>query len=102
MKLNVRAIAIAQGIVGGILFVLCRLVFMLFPDATLASSKYLFHTDWSSVASPVTLGGFFLGLVLFMVFWALVGAAWASIYNWMSPESISSVRATSSSTRVAA
>jgi hypothetical protein len=45
MKLNVRAIAIAQGIVGGILFVLCRLVFMLFPDATLASSKYLFHTD---------------------------------------------------------
>src|SRR4030095_12275252 len=101
MKLNVRAIAIAQGMVGGILFVLCRLVFILFPDTTLASSKYLFHTDWSSVAAPVTWGGFFLGLVLFMVFWALVGAAWASIYNWMSPESISSARETSFPTRVA-
>lgn len=39
--LNVKAIAIAQGAVAGILFVLCRLVFTLAPDTTLAAMKYL-------------------------------------------------------------
>lgn len=94
MKLNVKAMAIAHGAVAGILFVLCRLVFMLAPDGSLAAMKYLFHTDWSSVAAPVNWGGFFLGwggfflgLVLLMVFAALVGAAWSSIYNWLAHES---------------
>ena len=87
MKLNVKAIAMAHGAVAGILFVLCRLVFMLAPDGSLAAMKYLFHTDWSSVAAPVNWGGFLLGLVLLMIFAALVGAAWASIYNWLAHES---------------
>jgi hypothetical protein len=87
MKLNVKAVAIAQGAVAGILFVLCRLVFTLAPDGTLAAMKYLLHTDWSGVAVPVTWGGFFLGLVVFTVFAALVGAAWASIYNRLAGES---------------
>lgn len=87
MKLNVKAIAIAHGAVAGILFVLCRFVFMLAPADSLAAMKYLFHTDWSSVAAPVNLGGFFLGLLLLMVFAALVGAAWSSIYNWLARES---------------
>lgn len=81
MRLNVKAMAIAQGTVAGILFVLCRLVFTLAPESTLAAMKYLLHTDWSGVALPVTCGGFFLGLVVWMVFAALVGAAWASVYN---------------------
>ena len=90
MKLNVKAIAIAHGMVAGILFVLCRLVFMSAPVESLAAMKYLFHTDWSSVAAPVNLGGFFLGLVLLMLFTALVGAAWSSIYNWLARESTES------------
>ena len=87
MKLNVKAIAIAHGAVAGILFVLCRLVFTLAPEGTLAAMKYLFHTDWSSVAVPVTWGGFFIGLVLFTIFAGVVGATWASIYNQLASES---------------
>ena len=87
MKLNIKAIAIAHGAVAGILFVLCRLVFTLAPDGSLAAMKYLFHTDWSGVAVPMTWGGFSLGLVLFGLFAALVGAVWASIYNWLASES---------------
>ena len=104
MKLNAKAMAIAHGTVAGILFVLCRLVFMLAPDGSLAAMKYLFHTDWSSVAAPVNWGGFFLGLVLLMVFAALVGAAWASIYNWLAQESsvASTKGATANPTRMAA
>ena len=99
MKLNVKAIAIAQGSVAGILFVLCRLIFTLAPDVTLAAMKYLFHTEWSGVAVTVTWGGFFLGLVVFMVFAALVGAAWASIYNRLAVESsVTSTRTTTART----
>ena len=95
MKLSVKAIAIAHGAVAGILFVLCRLVFTLAPEGTLAAMKYLFHTDWSSVAMPMTWGGFSLGLVLFTAFAALVGAAWASIYNRLASETkVASTRTT--------
>lgn len=83
MKLNIKAVAIAEAVVGGILFILCRLMFTLAPDTTLASSKYLFHTDWSGIAVPVTWGGFFLGFVVFTVFMAVVGAAWAWLYNYI-------------------
>jgi hypothetical protein len=95
MKLNVRAIAIAQGATAGILFVLCRLVFTLAPDTTLAAMKYLFHTDWSGISVPMTWGGFFSGLVVFTILMALAGAAWAWIYNYMEHEStVASVQPT--------
>ena len=104
MKLNVKAMAVAHGTVAGVLFVLCRFVFMLAPDGSLAAMKYLFHTNWSSVAVPVNWGGFFLGLVLLMVFAALVGGACASIYNWLAQEAIMPSRkaATTNPTRMAA
>lgn len=99
MKLNVKAIAIAQGSAAGILFVLCRLVFTLAPDTTLAAMKYLFHIDWSGIAVPVSWGGFFLGMVMLMVFAALVGSAWASIYNRLASEaSVASTRSTTART----
>lgn len=81
MKLNVKAIAIAEALVGAALFILCRLAFAVAPEATLATLKYLTHIDWSPVTMPVTLGGFVYGLVVFTAFIALVGAAWAWIYN---------------------
>ena len=81
MKLNIKAIAIAEAIVGGALFVLCRLAFVLAPDATLAALKYLTHIDWSTVTMPVSWGGFIVGLIVFTIFMALVGAVWAWIYN---------------------
>ena len=86
MKLNVKAIAIAEAVVAGSLFVLCRLAFTLAPDTTLAAMRYLFHTDWTGIAVPVTWGGFFLGLVVFMAFTAVVGAVWAWFYNRFARE----------------
>ena len=95
MKLNVKAIAVAHAAVAGILFVLCRLLFTLAPDATLAGMKYLLHTDWTGIAVPVTWGGFFLGLVVWMVFAALVGALWAWLYNRIAREpSVASIKVT--------
>ena len=81
MKLNIIAIAIAEAVVGGALFILCSLAFALAPDTTLAALGYLTHIDWSTVAMPVSLGGFVIGLIVFTIFMALVGAVWGWIYN---------------------
>lgn len=81
MKLNVKAVVIAEAIVGAALFILCRLAFVVVPDATLAALKYLTHIDWSSVTMPVSLGGFIFGLVAFTVLIAVIGGVWAWIYN---------------------
>ena len=79
MKLNVKAVVIAEAVVGAALFILCRLAFAVAPDATLASLKYLTHIDWSPVTMPVNWGGFIVGLIVFTVFIGVVGAAWACI-----------------------
>jgi len=87
MKLNIKAIVIAEAIVGAALFILCRLAFAVAPETTLAALKYLTHIDWSPVTMPVTLGGFISGLVVFTIFMAVVGAIWAWIYNFIAPAS---------------
>jgi hypothetical protein len=81
MKLNIKAVVIAEAIVGAALFILCRLAFVVAPDLTLATLKYLTHIDWSSVTMPVSLGGFISGLVVFAIFMAVLGGIWAWIYN---------------------
>jgi small-conductance mechanosensitive channel len=84
MKLDVKAVVIAEAIVGAALFILCRLAFVVAPDATLATLKNLTHIDWSSVTMPVSLGGFISGLVVFTIFMAVVGGIWAWIYNFIA------------------
>ena len=83
MKLNIKAVVIAEAVVGAVLFILCRLAFVVAPNATLATLKYLTHIDWSPLTMPVTMtwSGFILGLIVFTIFIAIVGAAWASLYN---------------------
>ena len=83
MKLNIKAVVIAETIIGAVLFILCRIAFVVAPNATLAALKYLTHIDWSPLTTPVTMtwAGFILGLIVFTIFIAIVGAAWAWIYN---------------------
>ena len=83
MKLNVKAVVIAEAMVGAVLFILCRVAFVVAPNATLAALKYLTHIDWSPLTQPVTMTwvGFILGLIVFTIFLAIVGAAWTWIYN---------------------
>jgi hypothetical protein len=86
MKLNIKAVVIAEAVVGAALFILCRLAFVVAPAATLAALKYLTHIDWSSVTMPVTFGGFVSGLVVFTIFMAIVGGVWAWLYNMIARE----------------
>ena len=90
MKLNIKAVVIAETIIGAVLFILCRIAFIVAPNATLAALKYLTHIDWSPLTMPVTMtwGGFTLGLIVFTIFIAIVGAVWAWIYNRFASEAL--------------
>ena len=90
MKLNIKAVVIAETVIGAVLFILCRMAFVLAPNTTLAALKYLTHIDWSPLTLPVTMtwAGFILGLIVFTVFIAIVGAAWAWIYNRFARQSL--------------
>jgi hypothetical protein len=81
MKLNIKAVVIAEALVGALLFILCRAAFAVAPQATLGAFRYLTHIDWSPVTMQVTLGGFISGLIVFTVLIALIGGLWAGIYN---------------------
>jgi hypothetical protein len=83
MKLNIKAVVIAEAIIGAVLFILCRIAFVVAPNATLAALKYLTHIDWTPLTMPDTMtwGGFILGLIVFTIFIGVVGAAWAWLYN---------------------
>jgi uncharacterized protein DUF5676 len=94
MKLNIKAIAIAEAAVGAALFILCELAFAVAPEATLSTLKYLTHIDWSPVTMPVTLGGFIVGLIVFTIFIAVIGAVWAWIYNLVAGTSTTAEQVT--------
>ena len=74
---------------GAVLFILCR-AFVVAPNATLAALKYLTHIDWAPLTMPVTMtwAGFISGLIVFTIFIAIVGAAWAWIYSRFTSEAL--------------
>ena len=90
MKLNIKAVVIAETVIGAVLFILCRIAFVVAPNATLAALKYLTHIDWAPLTMPDTMTwtGFVLGLIVFTIFIAIVGAAWAWIYNRFASEAL--------------
>lgn len=81
MKLNIKAVAVAEGLIVAAVFVVCALVIAIAPEQTAAATRYLFHIDLSGLARPISWGGFFSGLIVSSVAMGLAGALWASIYN---------------------
>lgn len=81
MKLDIKAVAIAETLVVAAVFVLCAFVIAVVPEQTAAATRYLFHIDLSSLAGPISWGGFISGLLVSSVAMGLAGAVWASLYN---------------------
>lgn len=81
MKLDVRALALSEALVGAALFVVCAAFIALTPDTTAGATRYLFHIDLFGIARPVSWGGFLSGLVVFTLFMGVVGLVWGWFYN---------------------
>jgi 2TM family of unknown function (DUF5676) len=81
MKLNVRAVCLATGLVSAASYAICALMVALRPERTSRSFGYVLHIDLSSLTRSITWPSFFVGLFVFCVVVAAHAAAAAWFYN---------------------
>ena len=81
MRLDLRAFAVAAGIVAAALFTLCALAVAIAPTWTTNVAGTLIHLDLTGVARTITWGTFFAGLVTWSLGTAIVFGALAGLYN---------------------
>jgi hypothetical protein len=86
VKLNVRALSFASGIVAAASFAVCALAVALAPGLTSRFFSYVFHIDLTGLSRMITWSSFFGGMLAFAIGVAIhVGlAAWA--YNRLAVE----------------
>lgn len=80
-RLNVRAVAVTQTLIGAALFLVCSLLVFFFPKAAAQFIGFAFHTDLSGMARPISFVSFFVGLIIFSLGFGLVSALAAGVYN---------------------
>ena len=80
-RLNVRAVAVTQTLIGAALFLVCSLLVFFFPKAAAQFIGFAFHTDLSGMARPISFVGFLVGLIIFSLGFGLVSALAAGVYN---------------------
>ncbi len=83
-KLYAWPIALALGILTGIIYLVCALIIWLYPAGSIKFFSYWFHgIDISKIASsaPMNVGTFLIGLLSAVIFSALAGAIFAGLYN---------------------
>ncbi len=82
-KLNVKAIALASALVGGILYILCALLSWISPNSIVNLGNYLAHSiDLTKIMrTSITLSSTIIGLVLTLILAYLIGGLFAWIYN---------------------
>lgn len=84
MKLDIRAFAIAVGGVTAAVFTICAFFVAVAPEATRAFFSYLFHIDLTGMASTISWGSFFAGLLGTGLGMAFLAGAVAALYNRFS------------------
>lgn len=81
MKLDSRAFALAVGVVTAAVFTICAFFVAIAPEATRAFFSYLFHIDLTGMASTISWGSFFAGLLGTGLGMAVLAGAVAWLYN---------------------
>lgn len=81
MKLDPSSFARAVAVVSAVLAALCSVIFAVAPQAAFRFVAWAYHSDFSGMARPVTVGGACVGLMVTAS--VAGGAAWlvASLYN---------------------
>ena len=80
MKLNVKALFFASGIVAAASFVVCALAVAIAPGLTSRFFSFVLHIDLTGLSRTITWGSFFGGMLLFGFGLAIFAglAAWCS------------------------
>ena len=81
MRLEMRAFAIAGGLMAAVLFTVCAAAVAIAPESTTAFAGTLFHADLGGIVRTLTWGSFALGFTVWTVGTALVFGFVSAMYN---------------------
>jgi hypothetical protein len=81
MKLNTGALAITWAVISALVYLMGAILHVVSPWGAPALVSYIFHVDVIGLAQQFTWDSFFVGLAIFAVAGALVGAVTAWMYN---------------------
>jgi len=86
MKHNPIATANALATTGGLFYIVCRVLVVLFPDLSYTIAQSWFHgIGIAKLGSwDLSLGSFFLGLISFVVFAWVTGYIFAIVINYFN------------------
>lgn len=81
LKLNIKALSFASGIVAAASFIVCALAVAASPGLTSRFFSFVFHIDLTSLSRTITWASFFGGMLLFSVGVAIHVGLTAWCYN---------------------
>ncbi len=81
MGINTRALGTASALAAASIFVVCSIFVALAPGLASGVFSWVFHIDITSLARPISLGGFVAGLLVFSAFIGAFAAAAGWMYN---------------------
>lgn len=94
MKLDVRAAALAAGIISALIYTACTVFCVLVPESTLVYvTTLLFHIDVSGLFRHITWEGFIISLLGWGLGMAFVTGATAWLYNLAARTSVGKTQA---------
>jgi len=81
-KLSVKRVSMSLAVVAGIISIVCALLILIAPQATVNLFGEIFHgIDISQITRPITIGGALLGTIEVMIIALIAGWLFAVIYN---------------------
>lgn len=82
MRINAKALGFATALGTALAFTVCTLIVAIAPGATTAFLSYALHIDLTGLTRPLSWGGFIAGLLLLTIYFGVLVALIAGIYNW--------------------
>lgn len=85
-KLKTNSLAIATGLISGLVYTICVIFIALAPKITMNFFSYILHADITNLVRVVSWGSFIVGLLFWSVGTGLYVALIARFYNSMIPK----------------
>ena len=83
-KLNAKRVSLSLAAVAGIISIICALLILIAPQATMNLFGAIFHgIDLSQISKTATLGSSILGIIEAMILGWIAGWLFAVVYNKM-------------------
>ena len=80
-KLSVKRVSMSLAVVAGIISIVCALLILIAPQATVNLFGEIFHgIDISQITKPITLGGALLGTIEVIIMALIAGWLFVVIY----------------------